>query len=74
MDGGKAISFRKHSQTFEDLFWAMMQAIKDSLSEGLPKNETLVQIGQSNQSAQGDWMISVFGKNGSNRPVSYLVL
>jgi hypothetical protein len=30
MDGGKAISFRKHSQTFEDLFWAMMQAIKDS--------------------------------------------
>jgi len=29
MDGGKAISFRKHSQTFEDLFWAMMQAIKD---------------------------------------------
>jgi len=27
---GKAISFRKHSQTFEDLFWAMMQAIKDS--------------------------------------------
>ena len=30
MDGGKAISFRKHSQTFEDLFWAVMQAIKDS--------------------------------------------
>jgi len=70
----RAISFRKHSQAFEDLFWAMMQAIKDSPQEGLPKNETPVQIGQSNQSAQGDWMISVFGKNGSNRPMAYLVL
>jgi hypothetical protein len=28
MDGGQAVPFGKHSQTFKDLLWAVMQAIK----------------------------------------------
>jgi hypothetical protein len=32
MDGGQAVPFGKHSQTFKDLRWAVMQAIKYSPS------------------------------------------